>query len=847
MAAATAGLARFTEDFLSRLWQPGYSRGSTSGTTSASSIFANSKNIRDARCLGSASALHIGVFAAAAAASIPMARAISSADCWVGGWTPEICCSAPGAKGNPLCWDQIYTYDKCCTETEEGIKFDLRRRSFVSDLVRRGATVHFDIRHVSGGRTGAVASRAMSPRATVLRVPAEQVYSLKSVQPVVNAATRKHGCDAHAVLALGLALEKLNPASMLSDWIRLLPLTFANVLWFTERQLKLVNSTFFAYIVDNWFGDLDCMRRAADDIAPQVWRGRRVDFEDLRWALSVVKTRGFAFEGTRESTMLIPLADFLNHNMVASVRTSTLAEDALRFVATKNIMPGEELCIDYAQASNLEFLVRYGFRVEDNPYGGRQFDLGGEPMQAHCPLYILRYDTENIIDNSTVDCHRQARYLSFEQQFGKMQLHEQLREDRYIYQAVEEACQQLLSMLDPPQVLAGYEGGSSGSDGAVAEGITQVLIREIRTERVLLSRCVQEFRTRQTEVEPRPVPAALAEPLARLRGSTSGEDDEAHQGSHMHVAGASDFWPSPQQRQHHQQGQQYHQRQWPQQEHHVPSQLGDADIGGFFGGVSGNFGAEGLRNHGVPTALTHSHGLGGLSEGRQTIGSMGIGADGNLFGGGFLGVISDGRSEFGSANAFGTNVASDGFGHNNYGGSAGNSLPVSDLTSDIGVAGGIGVGLGTGPSGGSVNVNVGGGVNGINTGRSSREIHGGGVHGGLSELGAGLQGTTESVFKSTGGDAIEESQSSGIGSRLRESYAFFGASPGAFGVQVPENNEDQSRVAQQTANPAGLSNSMGVGDGHGSVGGGGAPFSLSVDRSQVDQLLRRLQQGASLV
>ena len=41
--------------------------------------------------------------------------------------------------------------------------------------------------------------------------------------------------------------------------------------------------------------------------------------QDLRWALSVVKTRGFAFEGTRESTMLIPLADFLNHNMATTL------------------------------------------------------------------------------------------------------------------------------------------------------------------------------------------------------------------------------------------------------------------------------------------------------------------------------------------------------------------------------------------------------------------------------------------------------------------------------------------------------------------------------------------------
>lgn len=455
--------------------------------------------------------------------SLASVRAITSADCWVGGWTPEICCSAPGAKGNPLCWDHVFSFDRCCTETEEGIQFDLRRRNFVSDMVRKGATVHFDIRHVSGGRTGAVASRTLSSRSTVLRVPATQVFQIKSIPAAISDASKRQSCDAHALLALGLAHERVNPQSQLVEWIRLLPLTFANVLWFSPKQLELLNSTFFSYIVQNWFGDLDCMRRAAADIPADQWRGRAADFEDLRWALSVVKTRGFAFEGTRESTMLIPLADFLNHNMVANVRTASLAEDALRFVSTKDIMPGEELCIDYAQASNLEFMVRYGFRVEDNPYGGRQFDLGGEPLQAHCPSYILRYDVPELIENATVDCHRQARYLSFEQQFGQLQVHEQLREDQHIYRTVEEACQQLLQMLQMPKPLSEYE-----LDGG-ADGITSVLVREIRTERVLLQRCQHEFQKRQQELEPRPVPAALAEPLARVRaGATSvGQDSPA--------------------------------------------------------------------------------------------------------------------------------------------------------------------------------------------------------------------------------------------------------------------------------------------------------------------------------
>jgi len=173
--------------------------------------------------------------------------------------------------------------------------------------------------------------------------------------------------------------------------------------------------------------------------------------------------------------------------------------------------------------------------VEDNPYGGRQFDLGGEPLQAHCPSYILRYDVAELIENATVDCHRQARYLSFEQQFGPLQVHEQIREDRHIYRAVEEACQQMLQMLQTPRPLSEYLP-QDGDDGA----ISSTLIKEIQAERALLQRCQHEFRLRQQELSPRPVPNELAEPLARIR---SGESNVGQEQSAFSRAG-EDLMPA---------------------------------------------------------------------------------------------------------------------------------------------------------------------------------------------------------------------------------------------------------------------------------------------------------------
>jgi len=45
------------------------------------------------------------------------------------------------------------------------------------------------------------------------------------------------------------------------------------------------------------------------------------------------------------------------------------------FKASSDVGKNQEMTIEYSQASNLEFMVRYGFKVENNPYGGRHFEL----------------------------------------------------------------------------------------------------------------------------------------------------------------------------------------------------------------------------------------------------------------------------------------------------------------------------------------------------------------------------------------------------------------------------------------------------------------------------------------
>jgi len=93
-----------------------------------------------------------------------------------------VCCSSPGAKGNPLCWDHLYSYEKCCTETVEGQRFHHRRLKFIDLMVERGATVTFDIRQIEGtGRSGAVSIVSTKKGEKVLQIPRNQSYGLDSL------------------------------------------------------------------------------------------------------------------------------------------------------------------------------------------------------------------------------------------------------------------------------------------------------------------------------------------------------------------------------------------------------------------------------------------------------------------------------------------------------------------------------------------------------------------------------------------------------------------------------------------------------------------------------------------
>jgi hypothetical protein len=387
----------------------------------------------------------------------------------------------------------------------------------VEELKSGGAEVNFYVEHSPAessregtAKTGAKSERDIEAGGTVLRVPKQQIFALESVPAAIRQVATKKRCDPHAMLALGVVNEKRDPKSRLYNWLRMLPRGFANVLYYDDLQLALVARTYFSYLVETWPGDLACMSDVVASLPEESWGLHQMlgapAEPELRWALSVVKTRAFAVREERESTLLIPAADFLNHHPVPNARQNML--DPTHFVATKNISASEEIYLEYAKASNLEFLIRYGFEVEGNSYGGRQFEITGEELQNDCPSIILRHDIEGVVDDMTVDCHRQARYMSWEKQFGRLGDEARLREDLYIYKALAEACTELHSLLDvPPDLLRALRDQSKRDP---ADKFSHKLANEVEREDQLLKRCKKVFTERGNSREPQPLAKGMS-------------------------------------------------------------------------------------------------------------------------------------------------------------------------------------------------------------------------------------------------------------------------------------------------------------------------------------------------
>lgn len=171
----------------------------------------------------------------------------------------------------------------------------------------------------------------------------------------------------HTALALFL-LENKATGSRWEPWYSLMPKDLSSIpAMYVEEDFREFQASPVAKQIKNEQKLVEQDFLQASKCDPQM------QLEDFRKARAAIMSRQFNVhqydngEFIREMSMMVPLLDFVNHipdgSIISNVRPEWTAETGVKFVATRDISPGEGLYSDYGTASNREVLRRWGFTV----------------------------------------------------------------------------------------------------------------------------------------------------------------------------------------------------------------------------------------------------------------------------------------------------------------------------------------------------------------------------------------------------------------------------------------------------------------------------------------------------
>ena len=150
------------------------------------------------------------------------------------------------------------------------------------------------------------------------------------------------------------------------------------------------------------------------DCFPATFDAQLFTFERFLWAHTQLTSRGFPVrvgersaeervtagelraEGSKRPNervgCLLPLLDMTNHRMRTPITWTTTSSDNARvsFRTGSSVSAGSEVFNNYGAKSNEEFLLGYGFCVDDNPYDEYTVQLGGVDGETAYMLNQLR-------------------------------------------------------------------------------------------------------------------------------------------------------------------------------------------------------------------------------------------------------------------------------------------------------------------------------------------------------------------------------------------------------------------------------------------------------------------------
>ena len=216
---------------------------------------------------------------------------------------------------------------------------------------------------------GVVAIRPIMRGSEVARIPRSLLITLETARARLAARQVRPAAlelsSEHSELAVWLLVEQRDPQSVFQPYFAALPRSFPRFpINATPAARALLDGSLTGTMLERLCADLTADHAKLAAHAPSLSLG----LDDLVWARTCVASRSFrlGIDG-RDTTVLVPLVDMLNHERGPNTRWDYDPQSqAFSLIAQRDYQPGEEVCCDYGRKPNMYLLLHYGFCLDDN-------------------------------------------------------------------------------------------------------------------------------------------------------------------------------------------------------------------------------------------------------------------------------------------------------------------------------------------------------------------------------------------------------------------------------------------------------------------------------------------------
>jgi hypothetical protein len=249
-------------------------------------------------------------------------------------------------------------------ETGLKIEYDRRLEVRILDVDERG-----------------IFGKAKIPSNSVLAtIPFESlltVYSAKEIPEIRSWISSPSIREDDLLSILILYHQCLSQSSKFSEHIKLLPKEYHNIINYSDADLERIKGSNLYVVAQRWKMQVqDDFRQILSSTTGNkalcvFFEKINFTFERYVWALSTIWSRFISvqYENNQIVRAMVPFIDLLNHSITSPISHHySKADNSFTVKTNSEILPSQEIFLNYGNPSNYRLLMLYGFCLLSNPH-----------------------------------------------------------------------------------------------------------------------------------------------------------------------------------------------------------------------------------------------------------------------------------------------------------------------------------------------------------------------------------------------------------------------------------------------------------------------------------------------